>query len=248
MRRLTRSAILVAVGLLACATPASARFLQVDPLGYKDDLGLYTYVGNDPMDKTDPTGKATTCTGSGGNGQCTTTADTFDSAHSNRQTTLPTAAMEQAATAGAGAMSSPGPNAQPNQETAGVLHQSTNGTITVQPETGAQSGFTATGSITTVTFHGPSDVAGIHGHIDSGSKASNGMVDNPAGNGGYGDSASLALSNPRPMATVSHGQVGWHGIKDGKLQFSFPQGAMTHDQVEQMQQNLNTEQENFRGP
>jgi RHS repeat-associated protein len=32
------------------------RFLQVDPVGYKDDINLYTYVGNDPLDKTDPSG------------------------------------------------------------------------------------------------------------------------------------------------------------------------------------------------
>ena len=32
------------------------RFLQTDPVGTKDDLNLYTYVGNDPLDKTDPMG------------------------------------------------------------------------------------------------------------------------------------------------------------------------------------------------
>jgi RHS repeat-associated protein len=32
------------------------RFLQTDPIGYKDDLDLYAYVGNDPMDNTDPSG------------------------------------------------------------------------------------------------------------------------------------------------------------------------------------------------
>jgi RHS repeat-associated protein len=31
-----------------------ARFLQGDPVGYKDDMDLYTYVGNDPVN----TGKA----------------------------------------------------------------------------------------------------------------------------------------------------------------------------------------------
>ena len=36
--------------------PATGRFLQTDPVGYKDDLDLYAYVGDDPVDKTDPTG------------------------------------------------------------------------------------------------------------------------------------------------------------------------------------------------
>lgn len=32
---------------------AIARFLQVDPVGYKDQVNLYAYVNNDPMNGSD---------------------------------------------------------------------------------------------------------------------------------------------------------------------------------------------------
>jgi hypothetical protein len=40
-------------------------FLQTDPVGYKDQLDLYAYVGDDPMDRSDPSGLAG-CGTSGG--------------------------------------------------------------------------------------------------------------------------------------------------------------------------------------
>jgi RHS repeat-associated protein len=197
-------------------------------------LNLYSYVWNNPLARSDPDGHATKCTGSGTSAQCITTADTYDAAHSNHQTTLASPEVKAAAEAGKDKVSA---QLAPHEKL-GFIEPGKGGKLEVKPVVGDPS---ASANGTSVTVKTPADaVAAIHGH----DKNSNGMVDSPSLNRGLGDSQ--PLTQGLPNATVSNGQVGWHEINDGQLQFTAPQGAVTPAQQTLIQNNLNTEQQQFQ--
>ncbi|MBT9446024.1 MAG: RHS repeat-associated core domain-containing protein [Hyphomonadaceae bacterium] len=213
------------------------QFLQTDPIGTKDDPNLYMYVGNDPLNAKDQDGMRVVRA----DGQVTITSDTYKPERSTHRTVVATPEMRQSAIDGAARVAAP----SGSKEGIGYGARQADGTLQVQATSPTSTRNTATAS--TAGARPPANAAFfIHGHIDSGKYQSEGMVDAPAGNGGFGDASPLARG--LPSATVSQGQVGWHELRDGQVTFTAPSDSVSASQANAIQSNVNVEQRRFNAP
>ena len=177
-------------------------------------------------------------------------AQSFDPARSNGDTALASPEVRAAAQAAINQYRV----RSGRDEKLGALVPDANGALVYQEPPSVRPGSTRAADTAQAAI--PANARAVaHGHIehstDPDSLGNDGMVDNPDANHGYGDTESLSrtkLPQPIPTATEYGGQIGWHELNNGQLQYTYPEGSMTRDQEWQMQQNLNREQELFLKP
>ena len=202
--------------------PALGRFLQTDPIRNKDDFNLYTYVGNDPLDRTDPTGMV--CT----QDRTSCTADTFNAAKATVNVTHDSK-IDSAVVAARGDYQ----KAVKGGEPTGLAKVTPDG-VKVTP-TASKAGSTLTADTAKVNIKGADAL--VHGHLGGA------VTDEPSANKGYGDTQSLKAGIP--TYTVEGARVGVHDAPGGQLRFEMISGAMTKEEASTIQSNLNREQRLF---
>jgi hypothetical protein len=214
-----RAVLSVSIGFLVFASPAWARPADIG------DLYFHTYVGNDPANKTDPTGMI--CNQDG-------TLCTSDVAPKSTTTNVQNAPVtDKAMHDNTGQVRVKSSAAD---EKIGFINRDKDGNETFRNPGDSKAGNTATQDNAKAGI-APGDVAVLHSHIPGQDK---GLQDSTNRGRSLGDAQPIAkgLTN----GTVMGNRLGVHEEVKGVVQFRMIDGKMTAVEQKDIQQNLNDQQ------
>jgi RHS repeat-associated protein len=209
--------------------PRLGRFLQTDPVGYKDDLDLYAYVGNDPMNRVDPLGLS----GCGDekkqglSGHCLQASNFMASKDSNK-TVVSTRKIDKAMIAAAPSIETTSRD-KPEEKVVAFI-QNTDGSVTTTP---AKSKTKIVGNVYQTRAEIPKDAAAIeHSHPDDTSTLQPGPHD------------SAVVLAGKPNGITNNGRVGVLEESGGQFRFRVLSGTLADGESDMIQDALNRFQQN----
>jgi len=225
--------------LLSICSTAQARFLQTDPVGYQDDLNPYTYVGNNPSNKADPSGKWQQCPDMKNCVQATEHYD-GDKTHvpsmtlsGKREDAVKEAIPRYDLSHKGGKDEKTGFNVEKDGKDAVVDTPSE--TRSSNPNGALRGDFSGHTEAVSTAPAGRTDE--IHGHIVDGPNKANGLADPPSG---IGDAQ--PLEHGMTNTTVFSDRAGVRETPDGQLQFRMLQGTLGPDEMKAIGENLDRQQ------